>query len=94
VVRGWLVLLVFLVGCPGKQAVHHPGEQWLGEIRVDGNKAIDDDDLIPGLALDRARRDGQAADPYQMTVDAQRIKNAYLKLGYFDVKVDFKIDAQ
>ncbi len=65
---------------------------WLADIKIAGNKTIESDDLIPGLALDRARRDGRAVDPYQLSVDTQRIKNAYTRFGFFDAKVDGRID--
>jgi translocation and assembly module TamA len=88
-------LLVFALGCGGRGHVRKPenaDQVWLAAIKVVGNKTIDTDDLVPGLALDRARRDGHPADPYQLSLDIQRIKNAYTRLGFFDAKVDGQID--
>ncbi|HEU0033026.1 MAG TPA: BamA/TamA family outer membrane protein [Kofleriaceae bacterium] len=93
--RLWIcVLVVMCAGCSGKRRVEHPNQVWLSEIKIEGNHAIEDDDLIPGLALERARRDGRGTDPYQLTVDTKRIRGAYLRLGFFDVQVDARIDRE
>jgi len=94
VVRVLLVVLVFAVGCGGKMRAHKPGEIWLASIVVKGNKSIEEDDLIPGLALDRSRRDGRAVDPYQLSLDTKRIRGAYQRIGFFDVKVDAQINRE
>jgi translocation and assembly module TamA len=91
-----LVPLVLLVaGCPGgKTRPNRPGEVWLSEIKVVGNKAIEEDDLVPGLVLDRVRREGRAVDPYQLALDTRRIRGAYLRIGFFDAKVEARVDRQ
>jgi outer membrane protein assembly factor BamA len=92
VVFRWLVVVQVLLGCSGRARVHGPQEIWLKEIRIDGNREIPDDDLIPGLALDRTRRDGLRVDPYQLSLDTKRIKGAYVRMGFFEAKVDSRID--
>ncbi len=59
----------------------------LGEIRIVGNHAIASDALEPALALHEAIGDGAAADPYLLGVDTDRIRAAYLRLGFFAVAV-------
>lgn len=68
-----------------------PGDHVVA-IRVEGNQAIDSDALVPGLALSQAIRDGAGVDPYLVTVDAERIRVAYVKRGYFAAKVTTKIE--
>ena len=92
-VRVSLTVVVSLVvaGCGGsKSRPRTPGTAWLQKIEVDGNTAIEDDDLIPGLAIYRAHREGRAADLYQLSLDTKRIRGAYIRLGYFDAKVESK----
>lgn len=74
--------------------MHAPGEVWLDSIKVVGNQSIPEDDLVPGLAIDRARKDGQRVDPYQLGLDTKRIRGAYTRLGFFEAKVDSRIDRQ
>ncbi len=90
----WLVVFVVAIGCGGSKRVHAPGELWLDTIKVTGNRTIPEDDLIPGLAIDRARRDGERVDPYQLGLDTKRIRGAYTRLGFFDAKVDSRIDKE
>jgi len=88
----WLVGLLILVGCGGTTAVRPRNPTYLKAIRVDGNRAIADDALVPGLQLDRTRRGGRAVDPYQLALDTDRIRAAYLKKGFFAVAVQARID--
>lgn len=85
-------MLLIAVGCGGTRRVHAPGEVWLASIVVEGNRSIPEDDLVPGLALDRALRDGERVDPYQLGLDTKRIKGAYTRMGFFEAKVDGRID--
>jgi len=61
-------------------------------IRIEGNHAIETDVLEPGLALHEAVRDAAALDPYLLTVDTERIRAAYLKRGFFAVKVAVRVE--
>jgi translocation and assembly module TamA len=90
----WVCVLVLAIGCGGRARVHAPNEVWLSSIRIKGNKSIPEDDLIPGLAIDRARRDGQRVDPYQLGLDTKRIRGAYTRMGFFEVKVDSRIERE
>lgn len=83
---------MIVLGCSHRARVHAPGEVWLQSIRVEGNKGIPDDDLIPGLSIERARRDGDRVDPYQLSLDTKRIRGAYLRMGFFEAKVESRID--
>lgn len=73
---------------------------YLAAIKIEGTKAIAVEDIAPGLAIDRQRRNtsesrvGRQVDTYQLTVDIGRVRAAYLKLGYFDVTVTARIDTQ
>jgi translocation and assembly module TamA len=89
---GLLCALGCALGCGGKAHYEpRPGDVWLAGIRVEGNRAIGDDDLIPTLALQRAVDTGRAVDPYQLTQDTGRIESIYLRRGYFSVKVTARV---
>lgn len=90
--RSWLVGLVCALGCGGKARFEpRPGQVWLADIRVEGNRSIDDDDLIPRLALRRAVDTGRPIDPHQLALDTGRIRAIYLGLGFFEVKVEARV---
>ena len=90
--RALVVLLVVAAACGSHGAVHRPGEDWLAEIKIEGNKGVDTDDLRDGLALKRVQDEGGPIDPYQLAVDTDRIRAAYLKLGFFDIDVKARVD--
>jgi outer membrane protein assembly factor BamA len=82
----------FACGGGQKQVVHRPGEAYVSDIQVDGNVAISDADLVGGLAQTRTIGLPIDVDPYQTQLDGERIKGAYVRLGYFDVAVDAKVE--
>jgi translocation and assembly module TamA len=89
----WACALALAPGCGGKVRVQpQAGETWLEDIRVEGNRSVDDDDLIPKLALRRAVGTGRPIDPHQLALDTGRIRAIYLRLGFFDVAVQARID--
>lgn len=59
----------------------------LSSIRIAGNRAIASDALEPALALHAAIGDGATVDPYLVTLDADRIRAAYLRRGFFAAEV-------
>ena len=75
--------------CP---VVHKPGEEYLSGIRLEGNTAIDSDDIIPRLGLQHAAEAQRAVDDYQLQLDTQRISTAFQKLGYFAVDVRSRME--
>jgi translocation and assembly module TamA len=93
VLRCWLVGIVCALGCGGKARFEpRPGQVWLAGIRVEGNRSIDDDDLIPKLALQRTVDTGRPIDPHQLALDTGRIRAIYLGLGFFEVAVKARVD--
>jgi outer membrane protein assembly factor BamA len=82
------VVVILAAACGGKPRVHKPGDEWLQSIELVGNASIPRGDLVPGLALERTRASGRALDPYQLTVDRDRIRALYLRRGFFDVAVE------
>ena len=64
----------------------------ISAIRIEGNRAIATAALEPALALHEAAQGGAAIDPYLVTVDAERIRAAYLKRGFFDAQVTTRVD--
>jgi outer membrane protein insertion porin family len=89
-----LVVLLALAACGGAASSTRPrtpGVEYLDKIVIEGNTAIPSDDLIPGLALQRAAIAHRSIDDYQLQVDNQRIVTAYQKLGYLSVEVKTRI---
>jgi translocation and assembly module TamA len=89
-VRAVLVVLVVLVACGGAQRPtrdRNSSEEYLAGIEIKGNQAIEKDELLDGLALHRVEETGRALDPYQLTIDTERIRAAYQQLGFFSVEV-------
>lgn len=84
---------VLVVACGGKTpAPRRPADsEYLTAIVVEGNVALKDDELAPGLALQRARG-RRAVDPYQLSIDTQRIRTAYVQAGFFDAEVTARVD--
>lgn len=99
--RVWLRSLAGVAGCVGLGAVlgcgapppvQSPATERLGAIRIEGNRAIASDALEPGLALHEAIGDGAAIDPYLLSVDTERIRVAYVRRGYFGVRVTANVE--
>ncbi len=88
------VVVTVLAACGDKPPVRRPGQEVLTEIRIEGSKALDEDDVIAGLSLDRARQRGGTIDPYQLSLDTERIRAAYLRRGYFRANVSSRIDSK
>ena len=89
--RAHAVLLALAIGC-SHGPVHHPGEEYLQSIQIEGNHAISSDDLRAGLALRRAQKQGAAPDPYIVGVDRERIRGMYLRRGYLEVDVHSRVE--
>jgi translocation and assembly module TamA len=80
-------LVVLLVACGGAPAVTHPAkDDYLAALQIEGNSAIETKYLLPRLALSAAI-DRRSIDDYNLLLDTQRIKTAYVKLGYFAADV-------
>ena len=74
--------------------MRRPGQEFLAAIRIEGSQAVDAKELVPGLALNRARVGGRALDPYQLSVDTDRIRAVYLRSGFFQATVTARIDTE
>jgi outer membrane protein assembly factor BamA len=96
VLRSSLVGLVCALacgGCGGKARYEpRPGDVWLAAIRVHGNASIDEDELVPKLALTRTAGTGRPIDPHQLALDTGRIRAIYLGRGFFEVRVSARVD--
>lgn len=90
-----LLTLLLVVGCSTTPTrVRKPGDEWLTAIKIEGSTALDKSDTILGLALHRALEGGRALDPYQLSIDTERLRAAYLRLGYFEVQVIARIETK
>ena len=88
----WLLVIVLVLGCGGgATAVQPTRTTWLQKIELHGNTALDDDEVLPRLALERTRKGRRAVDPYQLTLDTERVRQAYIRKGYFDAKVHSRV---
>ncbi len=98
--RAVCVAVLLLVACGGTQKPKRDAssaEEYLAgtEIHVfaakggevEPNSAIDLEAIRDGLALHRVEESGRALDPYQLTLDTERIRAAYQQLGFFSVEV-------
>jgi translocation and assembly module TamA len=88
------VVVVAIIGCGTPARVHKPGDEWLSAIQIEGSQAFDRDELVPRLQLNRTLVGGRAVDAYQLSVDTERIRAAYLRRGFFDVKVTPRVETR
>jgi outer membrane protein assembly factor BamA len=86
----WLLVIAIAAGCGGTP-IKHNGPAWIEKIKLEGNHAIDDDEVVPRLALERVRKGGRAVDYYQLSLDTERVRQAYVRKGYLDAKVTSKV---
>lgn len=88
------VAVAVAASCGGKAATpRRPQDaESITKIVIEGNAALPDKVLVPGLALERARQGGRAVDPYQLSIDTQRIRTAYVEHGFFEVSVKARVD--
>lgn len=89
--HGLVAALLISVGC-GSKPVRRPGEEWLSEITIEGNRSISSADLRRGLALQRVQTQGGIPDPYLVTIDGQRIRGEYLRRGFLEVDVRSRVE--
>jgi translocation and assembly module TamA len=71
---------------------HRPGDERLAAVDFEGNKRIDDGDLLNGLGLHRVLKRGGSPDPYTMELDADRIRGEYLRKGFLDIGVTSRVE--
>lgn len=88
-----LFVVIFLAQACGGGGANAPAGRtaWIAKIKLEGNHALDDDEVVPRLALERTRVGGRAVDPYQLTLDTERVRQAYIQKGFFDAKVDSRV---
>ncbi len=86
-----IALASVLVACGGAHKPH-PGDEYVKQIKLNGNKALKSKTLVAGLALDRAKKSGKPPDPYLVEVDADRIRGQYLRHGFLDVDVRPRVE--
>ncbi len=83
-----LAMCVTAVACGGRQRPRAKAtDEFLAALQIVGNKAIETDDLLPGLALARALDGGRPVDPFVLANDLTRIRGAYVRIGFFEVVV-------
>jgi outer membrane protein assembly factor BamA len=92
VLRSGLAICMAVVACGPTARPRRAGEQYLSEIRIEGNHAIPSDALLGGLLLHRRAEAGRAVDEYQLATDTERVRGAYEKLGFFAVDVRSRVD--
>src|SRR4051812_28451379 len=87
-----LVVAIALSHACAHAPAPRPGEARLAGITFEGNKQLSKSALVTGLALHRTQQRGGAPDPYQVQVDADRIRGDYLRRGYLDVDVRSRVE--
>jgi len=88
------VALLGTVACGEKKPPRRPGDDYLKKIDVEGNRQINDRELVSGLALRRSQKRGRGPDPYLIQVDADRIRGEYLRKGFLGVDVRSRVERQ
>ena len=89
-----LVFLLAVVAACHHNPPHKPGEDYLKDIKFEGNKKLSNKDLVTGLALHRTEKAGRPADPYLVQIDADRLRGQYGRLGYFETDIKPRVERQ
>jgi translocation and assembly module TamA len=89
---GLFAVLLISAACGSSKPVHHPGEEFLEDIKIEGNTSIKASKLRKGLALRRVQKQGSSPDPYLVVIDGQRIRGEYLRHGFLEVDVRSRVE--
>ncbi|MEP6863763.1 MAG: BamA/TamA family outer membrane protein [Deltaproteobacteria bacterium] len=84
--------IAVIAGCASGPPPRKPGQEYLEEVKFEGNKKIGDKALLNGLVLHRLEKAGRAVDPYQVTNDANRLRGQYQREGYFGIDVQSRVE--
>ncbi|HEY6037658.1 MAG TPA: POTRA domain-containing protein, partial [Kofleriaceae bacterium] len=80
----YLALAAMLIAsCAQTPPPRKPGQEYLAAVKFEGNKKLQNKDLLNGLMLHRVEKAGRAADPFQVSNDANRLRGQYQREGYF-----------
>jgi outer membrane protein assembly factor BamA len=90
--RRALLLAIGFAGACASAPPHRPGEERLAAIKFEGNQQLSNKTLVTGLALHRTEQRGGAPDPYQVQIDADRIRGEYLRNGFFGIDVRPRVE--
>jgi translocation and assembly module TamA len=85
-------LAALLGACGRPRASRRPGDEHLKAIDIQGNRQVEDRELVAGLALERARDRGRPPDPYLVQLDEDRIRGEYLRRGFFGIDVRSRVE--
>ncbi|HSK01380.1 MAG TPA: POTRA domain-containing protein, partial [Kofleriaceae bacterium] len=88
------VLLAALGACSRRGPVRRPGEEYLKDIEVEGNRQVKERHLVAGLALQRAKDRNRPPDPYLVQLDEERIRGEYLRRGFLGIDVRSRVDRE
>lgn len=87
-----IAAVVLATACSRTGRTHRPGDEWLSDIVIEGNRKLGDKELTTGLALRRTQTRGRAPDPYVVDTDAERIRGEYVRRGYLDADVRSRVE--
>ena len=88
-----LALAVTLIAsCASSPPPRKPGQEYLAAVKFEGNKKLENKDLLNGLVLHRVEKAGRAPDPFQVSSDADRLRGQYEREGYFGIDVQSRIE--
>jgi translocation and assembly module TamA len=86
------IALAALGACRRSGPVRRPGDEYVKDIEVEGNRQVKERELVAGLALERARQRKRPPDPYLVQLDEDRIRGEYLRRGFFGIDVRARVD--
>lgn len=89
-----LMLALAILACRATQVPKSTTGEYLVGVIVEGNNSIESDEIREGLGTARAEAQGEPLDPYQLTVDVERVKTLYQKRGFFAVEVTWRVDTK
>lgn len=88
------IVLAALGACSRNRPPRRPGEEYLKDIDVEGNRQVKERHLVAGLALQRAKDRSRPPDPYLVQLDEERIRGEYLRRGFLGIDVRSRVDRE
>jgi translocation and assembly module TamA len=90
--RHLIIAIAASSACAHGNATTRATEDRLEKVNFEGNQRLKDKTLLTGLGVHRVMQRAGAADPYLIQVDADRIRGEYLRKGFLDVDVKYRVE--